>query len=159
ICVAVDGGRVEYGWNDVLTEWFVNDIRGLEHGYTVQQRPKGTGPLQFRLAARGSLRASVSGDGQSIAFINEAGASVVNYNGLMVFDADGRDLPAWFEAPSVLRVSSAKSQAFRIVVDDRGAHYPLTIDPIAQQAYLKASNTGAFDQFGLSMAVSGDTVV
>ena len=29
----------------------------------------------------------------------------------------------------------------------------------SQQAYLKASNTGAFEQFGLSVAVSGDTVV
>ncbi|QOJ04896.1 MAG: FG-GAP repeat protein [Planctomycetia bacterium] len=47
----------------------------------------------------------------------------------------------------------------RIVIDDRDAVYPLTIDPIAQQAYLKASNTGANDQFGQSVAVSGDTVV
>jgi len=30
---------------------------------------------------------------------------------------------------------------------------------IAQQAYLKASNTGANDQFGWSVAVSGGTVV
>ena len=29
----------------------------------------------------------------------------------------------------------------------------------SQQAYLKASNTGAGDQFGCSVAVSGDTVV
>ena len=36
---------------------------------------------------------------------------------------------------------------------------PLTTDPIAQQAYLKASNTEAGDFFGSSVAVSGDTVV
>ena len=29
----------------------------------------------------------------------------------------------------------------------------------AQQAYLKASNTGARDEFGFSIAVSGDTAV
>ena len=45
------------------------------------------------------------------------------------------------------------------MIDERGARYPLTIDPIAQQAYLKASNTGASDYFGYSVAVSGDTVV
>ena len=28
-----------------------------------------------------------------------------------------------------------------------------------QQAYLNASNTGLFDQFGSSVAISGDTVV
>ena len=36
---------------------------------------------------------------------------------------------------------------------------PLTTDPIAQQAYLKASNAKAEDWFGRSVAVSGDTVV
>ncbi|MBA3544629.1 MAG: FG-GAP repeat protein [Chthoniobacterales bacterium] len=35
---------------------------------------------------------------------------------------------------------------------------PIIGDPIAQQAYLKASNTGESDAFGLSVAVSGDTV-
>lgn len=29
----------------------------------------------------------------------------------------------------------------------------------SQQAYLKASNTGAFDDFGISVAISGDTIV
>ena len=46
------------------------------------------------------------------------------------------------------------------MVEDQAATYPLTIDPtISQQAYLKASNTGAADAFGYSVAISGDTVV
>jgi hypothetical protein len=44
-------------------------------------------------------------------------------------------------------------------VDDNGAQYPLTIDPFVQQGYLKASNTGADDEFGWSVAISGDTLV
>ena len=44
-------------------------------------------------------------------------------------------------------------------MDDRGADYPVTVDPIAQEAYLKASNTDRGDTFGWSVAVSGDTVV
>ena len=47
----------------------------------------------------------------------------------------------------------------RLIVDARGARYPVTVDPIAQQAYVKASNTDAEDLFGRSVAVSGDTVV
>src|ERR1043166_5591155 len=31
--------------------------------------------------------------------------------------------------------------------------------PIAQQAYIKASNTDPFDYFGYSVAISGDTIV
>ncbi len=50
----------------------------------------------------------------------------------------------------------------RLLVEERGARYPLTIDPIAQQAYLKpaaAGTTQAYDGFGFSVAVSGETVV
>ena len=47
-----------------------------------------------------------------------------------------------------------------VEIDDSGARFPVTIDSIfTQQAYLKASNTEAFDQFGVSMAISGDTLV
>ncbi|MFQ5747827.1 MAG: FG-GAP repeat protein [Planctomycetota bacterium] len=44
-------------------------------------------------------------------------------------------------------------------MEEQGAVYPLTLDPIAQQAYLKAFNKDAFDSFGGSVSVSGDTVV
>jgi len=40
------------------------------------------------------------------------------------------------------------SQFLYIVVDDSEAVYPLTIDPVAQQAYLKASNIDGGDEFG-----------
>lgn len=161
-CVDTKGGRVGYEWDDALTEWYVNDGRGLEHGYTVHRRPDDSivesksrrgdtpAPLQFTLAVRGDLRPEVSADGRGVTFVNESGSAVVNYVGLKVFDADGADVPAWFEAAGGM---------LRLMVEDGGARYPLTIDPIAQQAYLKASNTGAGDQFGWSVAISGDTVV
>ena len=46
-------------------------------------------------------------------------------------------------------------------VQDCGAAYVFTrgSGSWSQQAYLKASNTGAYDQFGLSVAVDGDTLV
>ena len=47
----------------------------------------------------------------------------------------------------------------RLELKAGGARYPLTIDPIVQQAYLKASNTDRIDRFGRSVAISGDTVV
>ena len=46
----------------------------------------------------------------------------------------------------------------RLTVDARSAHYPITVDPIAQQAYVKASNTDAGDFSGFG-GISGDTVV
>src|SRR5688500_17235085 len=40
---------------------------------------------------------------------------------------------------------------------DSSAHN--AIGPLLQQAYLKASNTGAIDWFGAAVAISGDTAV
>ena len=74
----------------------------------------------------------------------------LTYSELKVWDAEGRNLTARF---------LVERDGVRLIVDASGARYPVTVDPIAQQAYLKASNTDAGDQFGLSVAVSGDTVV
>jgi hypothetical protein len=120
-----------------LTEWFINDQRGLEQGWTL------TAPAEIRLRVRGDLKASVSA--QSISFGGQ-----LNYSGLKAWDATGKTVSTHFEATA---------EGFAVRYDDTGAQYPITIDPLAQNAYLKASNTGADDWFGVSVAVSGDTVV
>lgn len=169
--VMAEGSRVSYQWDETLTEWYVNDVRGLEHGFTLQQRPGAApeqilphsiltptrsaqncvnGPLVITLGVQGSLRPQISADGHSAQFVNAAGTAVVNYSGLKVVDAEGAAVPAWFEPVR---------DGLRLIVDDRTARYPLTIDPVAQQAYLKASNTGLQDYFGYSVAISGDTAV
>lgn len=159
-CVIANGPRVEYEWDDTLTEWYVNDQRGLEHGYTVSRRPEdGADLVQITLSIRGDLHPQISGNGRDITFIDSTGTAAITYNGLTVFDATGTTLPAKFEIAPTAQVSGLEMQAFSIVLDDSNAIYPITIDPIAQQAYIKASNTEAGDQFGYPVAVSGDTVV
>lgn len=163
-----DGQRLTYSWDDTVQEWWVNDQRGLEHGFTLKERPgqktgrpgdetwrkAGTASppsLTFTLAVRGTLKPQVAADALGIEFRDAAGTTVLNYSGLKVWDADGKVLDSRFE--------SAGENSVRLLVDERSARYPITIDPIAQQAYVKASNTGAGDQFGCSVAISGDTVV
>ncbi|MFM9958763.1 MAG: GC-type dockerin domain-anchored protein [Phycisphaerales bacterium] len=109
--------------------------------------------LRLTLAVRGGLAPIVRSDGRDVAFVDERGAAVVNYDGLKVFDSTGAMLPARFD------VGGADRQELVLTVDDAGAVYPVTIDPVAQQAYLKASNTEANDWFGSAVAVDGDTVV
>ncbi|MCX6592520.1 MAG: hypothetical protein NTZ56_13440 [Acidobacteria bacterium] len=153
---------------DGVEEWWINDARGLEHGFVVRQRPaagrslaaagnsraaagNSAGPLRFDLAVRGTLRPRVSANGKSASFHNDDGATVVSYGGLKVWDADGHLLSSRMEA---------SENRLMILVEEQGARYPLTIDPIAQQAYLKASvYTGGDYLFGNSVAVSGNTVV
>jgi FG-GAP repeat protein len=148
------GPRVTYMRSAKMQEWFVNDRHGLEHGFTIKERPQNGGDagagLQFDFAIRGSLRAAVSDDGKATYFIDAGGNIVITYAGLKVWDTDGKQLPARFVA---------RGSELSLYVDERRAHYPIIVDPIAQQAYLKASNTGSFDQFGISVAISGDTVV
>jgi hypothetical protein len=157
--IHTSGTRVEYIWNSTLTEWFINDQRGVEHGYTLRERPEGTsgpdGMLHFTLAVRGDLTPRVSENGRDVTFTTAAGDAALTYNNLKVFDADGVHMAASFEAVT----SNNCTPALRLTIDDTNARYPLTIDPTAQQAYLKATNTGAVDNFGSSVAVSGDTVV
>jgi hypothetical protein len=170
--MTAEGARVTYERDAALQEWFANDQRGLEHGFTVEQRPAGSnhrGRLQFDLTVRGDLRPQVSPDGAAISFVDSGGAAVVTYSALKVWDADGKILPSRFEIDSTdskhetsthsTRLRFAQGRHIKLSIDERDAHYPITIDPIAQQAYLKASNTEANDFFAFSVAVSNDTVV
>ena len=145
------GSRVSYDWDEQLTEWYLNDRRGLEHGFTVHTRPAGaTGQLWLTLAVRGELRAAVSTDGRDIRFVDDQGGAALTYAGLTVFDAAGRSLAARWQR---------EADGLHLCIEDEGARYPLTIDPIAQQAYLKASNADGGDRFGYAVAVCGDTLV
>jgi len=151
--VKTEGHRLTYRWDDAVEEWFVNDGRGLEHGFSVRERPPGPAdaPLCFVLATRGSLRASVTGDARGVDYRDKSGATVLTYSGLRVWDADGRGLPARF-VPAADGVT--------LLVEAGNARYPLVIDPIAEQAYLKepgGATPGA--GFGHAVAVSGDTAV
>jgi len=140
--VTTDVNRITYRWSTDLDEWFLNDTRGLEHGFTLKAHQ------EIHLAVRGGLRARAAGAG--VEFVDASGMARIKYSGLVAWDANGRTLPAQMKIEGGL---------VTLDVDDHGARYPVTIDPIAQQAYLKASNTQVFDLFGHSVAMSGDTVV
>ncbi len=151
--VWAENNRVYYRWDGSLTEWYENGERGLEQGFTLKERPPGLKdgqPLALTLVTQGGLSPKVDPGGQQVSFRDREGRVRLTYGELAVIDAGGTRVPA--------RLERAGSRV-KIVVDDRQAVYPLTIDPLVQQAYLKASNTGADDSFGRSVAISGDTVV
>src|SRR5262249_1040562 len=66
--VASEDQRVTYTWDRTIEEWFVNDSSGLEHGFTLRERPDGTGTglLMIRLAVRGGLRPRVQAHGNAV---------------------------------------------------------------------------------------------
>lgn len=150
----VQGTRLSFQRDEILEEWFVNDGRGLEQGWTLNERPVGDGDGKIRLylVVRGGLLPVIADDGgKSLGFLGEDGVVALTYGGLKAWDATGRDLPTRFVVGE---------DGISVEVDEQGdVTYPVMIDPVAQLAYLKASNTGADDRFGNSVSVSGDTVV
>ena len=125
-----DVNRLEYCRQGV-TEWFVNGKEGLEHGFTITHRPgEGEGELSIQLRQRGELVAEQDTEGRSVLYKTAQGGPVLRYRKLLVTDARGRRLPARMVA---------EGEWLRILVDDRRAVYPIVVDPIIQQAYLKPS--------------------
>ncbi len=143
---------LDYHWNATLTERWINNETDLEQRFFLTKRPAGATsghPLTLTMTLNSALNAYQHGN--NIRFINSSDTTKITYNKLKVWDVTGRQLPAHMHLAD---------QQLSLIVDDSTAHYPLTIDPsFQQQAYLKASNTGGGDQFGGSVAISGNTVV
>jgi UDP-3-O-[3-hydroxymyristoyl] glucosamine N-acyltransferase len=135
--------RVERGAADVV-EWWQNDERGLEHGFTVTARPGGAGDLWFEVDVADAVVA-VDPDGLGARF--DVGGTALSYDGLAAVDATGRALDARMQPTA---------DGLRIVVDDAGAAYPITVDPLLtpEAIWLEADQIQA--QFGAAVAGIGD---
>ena len=135
-----------------LSEWYVNGPLGLEQGFTLDSPParKGSEALTLALRLSGNLSAVPDPRGDGMALQPRGGGTALRYRGLVAWDSTGRTLPAWWQG---------QGSEVRLRVDDARARYPLTIDPIFEDARLTASDGTANDAFGSNVAVSGDTVV
>ena len=74
-----------------LTEWLVNDARGLEQGWTVQQA-HASDTLNLALSISGPLRAEAHDGGLRLRDKDQAVR--LRYGSPRAWDASGRDLPA-----------------------------------------------------------------
>jgi FG-GAP repeat len=146
---SVRANRVSYSYGGV-SEWFANGPLGLEQGFTVARawRPA-SGSVVLSMALGGDLRPVLADRGRAL-LLDRGGRSVLAYRDLVAFDARGRLLR------SFLALDSGRLE---IRVDVRGARFPVKIDPFIQQAKLTASDGAANDELGVSVALSGDTIV
>jgi hypothetical protein len=205
----IDGRRITYRWDEGLTEWYINDSRGIEQGFTIQSPPAGMTPdgsLVLEMSLETGLSPRLSGDGKAVLFQDPSGHTILRYADLRVTDSSGKALPSRLELASSCPVPCTVSLApdpsslahpdlrladhglspsrltphhlrhdldamplaphasrhlIRIMIDDRGSVYPLTVDPLLTTEVKKvtALDSAAYDYFGQSVAVSGDTLV
>jgi hypothetical protein len=132
-----------------VTEWYRNGPIGLEQGFTVLHAPAGTasaGWLTVALRTSGSSRLSQQGSAIRI-------GDVGRYSGLTALDASGHVLPSTL----VLQGTT-----LLLRVNDAGARYPLTIDPVIGYSRMDAMSynssvgpVGAGSE-GMSVSLSAD---
>ena len=142
-----DGARVVYE-RPGFREWYENTKEGLEQGFTIERRPPGSGPLTLEGTVAGGLLPQMLADESSIDLVDDRGETVLRYGELHVWDAEGRELEA--------ELSTDEDQRLAILIDDEGARYPLTVDPIlTSPAWIGQPNQDS-TQYGVSVATAGD---
>ncbi len=141
--------RVEYDRGQLL-EWYVNDERGLEQGFTLRQPPEGEGSIELQLELETELRPIRSNDGAAIDFYSIDHRLLLTCGDLLATDATGRMLE------SEMRL---EGEAIILAVEDAEAVYPVTIDPTWNLGLVILPPPEASAQFGAAVAVNGDTIV
>lgn len=131
--------RVEYR-RAGFDEWYENGPSGLEQGFTIAQTPAGEGRICIEATIGGSLHAmathaasapaaagpaaddrAAGAQTSGVTFRGPDSRATLHYGGLLAMDASGRELPGEI---------AFDQDRLRILVDDRGAEYPLIIDPL-----------------------------
>jgi hypothetical protein len=126
---------------------YTNDEKGMRQDFTIKQKPVGHQRLRAHLRFATDLQMAVSPEG--IVFSQSTAEVVMRYNALKVWDANGTALAASFV--------QVDEQVVAIEVNDEGASYPITIDPLSSSANTvldDANQASAF--FGYSVASAGD---
>ena len=140
--------RLEYR-RPGLTEWYRDTALGVEQGFTIDQAPRGAGPLVLRLDLSTDLAGTPDADGRGLSFAAPAGQTL-RYDHVRAWDADG--------APLEANLRYAGGQV-KLEVNDEGAAYPITIDPLIYREQKVIAGGATWDHFGYSVALSGDTAL
>ncbi len=155
----VNQNRFEYQYTtntqSPITEWYINDERGIEQGFTLNAPPPGNGSqIVLDLTINSSLIPCMSADGEAIEFATAGGVTVLRYSDLSAVDAAGRTLPAY------LSVSSGKKypdeSSIILTIDATNARYPVSVDPLTTTPDWTAEGNQANATFGWSVDTAGD---
>jgi hypothetical protein len=129
VAPSLQRGAVRYD-RDGVSESYASSGRGLEQTFVLRRALAGRGPLTLAVGALApGVKAHAMAGGLGVSLDDRAGAAIAQYGGLRVTDASGRVVPA--------RVVVDGGRIL-LVINDRGARYPLRVDPWVQVATLNA---------------------
>ncbi len=138
--------RLERAGNGLVERW-ENRPDGLAHSFLVSPPPAGARPgadgwLAIEVAVTGA-RVELAAGSTSAELIGKGGQRL-RYAGLAAWDADEKRLP--------VRMRRAAG-GIRLEVDDRGARYPLLVDPVLTAGAWTSEGNQA--DAGVTMVVAG----
>ncbi|MBS1516868.1 MAG: FG-GAP repeat protein [Bacteroidetes bacterium] len=163
--------------NENLRIQYLNDEKGMRQDFIVKNKPEGDGQLRLNINADTELKMITGAD--ALMFKDDKGDLKLKYAALKVWDANGKELRAYFEeklqiSNDKLQIENQEKQSacggpnqknhksqiqnsnFQIVVNDDEAVYPITIDPLSSVANWTAEINQASANFGWSVATAGD---
>ncbi len=128
---------------------FVNNEKGMREDFIVNKRPEGEGELILQFEVKMD-KVMMGIDGKKISFGMDVpgGAEVLRYGDMKITDKEGKELKGEFRIISDNR--------FAIVIDDKDAIYPITIDPLSSAPNWIGESNQANAYYGYSVATAGD---
>ncbi len=130
---------------DQIALQYQNTEKGLRQNFIVKEKPSGAEPLELHLENNSSYNL-VCENGQSVLFQNQNKETALTYSDLKVWDRNNQILASHMEV---------NRNSIVLVVDDRHAEYPLTVDPIATNPHWTNTGNQHESYFGVT-AAAGD---
>ena len=136
-------------WQDPVMEVHYSEVPvGIRQDFLVNARLGGAGPLQVILGYSDGFTAALEGT-SAARFDRGPGSVIHSYNGLKAWDACGTPLISWMAI-------DAEHQQLTLNVNDQGAQFPITIDPVASTPSTLLVGNIAGGRFGKSVNTAGD---
>jgi hypothetical protein len=129
-----------------ITVEYLNTIEGMRQNFIVQKPLQNDNELTLDFTLNTKLETAFSNN--AVQFYQNK-ENVFNYSDLHVWDANHNMLAAHFQ-------QKAKDNSYAIVVDTKGATYPITIDPISSTPNQIIESNVANAGIGFSVASAGD---
>ncbi|MFV2057507.1 MAG: hypothetical protein ACC707_13635, partial [Thiohalomonadales bacterium] len=147
--ISATNNKIEYQ-RGILTEWYINDARGLEHGLTIDAHEwfddKETLTVLVEIDGSNQTLAQVV-DSRNLRFDSKLNKTSLLYSHLEVVDKNGEPLRAEF---------NLKGNQIEIVMDIKSAQFPITIDPLITSSNWETKGSGLFgESYGHAVASVG----
>lgn len=131
----------------LVTEYWDNSPRGLEHSFVIDGAPSADAPRVFVEVQITGAKVEIASSGTDAVLTQPETGLRLNYTGLAAWDRTGRRLPAQL-LPS--------DHGVTLEVNTQGAVYPVTVDPLLSNAAWSAESNQARAYFGDSVGNAGD---